>query len=156
MKENKAQTVIEELIKDCNQRGLALNAMDPTALKELKEDWFKILVGQPRKKKIKVIDIKNYDDDTQNIESVEQYIKEFILGDCQEIIEDVYGDEFPDEGFNCDLIFLLNERYYLAKIECGTRWESSRSARRNYIDGIKVLSVIPHGINSDVFDINFI
>lgn len=82
--------------------------------------------------------------------------KEFVNFDCDDLIEESYGDDLPDGGFDCKLYFLLKGKYYCVDISCGTRWEGGWSDRRNYIDGIEIKNITDFHLDEDKMTIKFI
>jgi len=159
MDKETAELIVDKIIDDLNgRRGCGIDSFDDEIQSEIRNSWINIaMVTKPIKKEvIKVIKAEYYDDDTQLVDNPHEYIKEFIHRDCNYQIEEAYGDELPDGGFDCKLYFLLNKKYYCIDINCGTRWEGGWSSRRNFIDGINIKSITDFSVDEEKMQIKFI
>lgn len=159
MNKETAELIVDKIINDLNdRRGCGIDSLDEDIQEEIRGSWIKFVMTTKavEKQEIKVINTEYYDDDAGLTENPHEYIKEFIHCDCDDLIKDTYGDEFPDGGFDCKLYFLLKEKYYCVDISCGTRWESSWSARKNYIDGIEIKEITEFHLDEDKMNIKFI
>lgn len=159
MDKETAELIVDKIIDDLNGRsGCGIDSFDDEIQEEIRNSWIKIAMTTKAIKKsiIKVIDAKAFDDEAELTDNPHEYIKEFIHCDCNDLIEESYGDEFPDGGFDCKLYFLLKEKYYCVEISCGTRWEGGWSNRKNFIDGIDIKAITDFIVDEDKFKIKFI
>lgn len=159
MDKETAELIVDKIIDDLNDRsGCGIDSFDDEIQEEIRNSWINIAMTTKtiNKSIIKVIDAKSYDDEAELTDNPHEYIKEFIHRDCNDQIEESYGDDFPDGGFNCKLYFLLKGKYYCVEISCGTRWEGGWSNRRNFIDGIDIKGITDFSVDEDKVKIKFI
>ncbi len=159
MDKETAKLIVDKIISDLNgRRGCGIDSFDDEIQDEIRNSWIDMTMTTRavKKEKIKVIKTECYDDDTALVGNPHKYIEDFINGDCEELIEESYGDKLPDGGFDLKLYFLLNKKYYCVDINCKTRWESGFSNRKNFIDSINIKSITDFDINEDKFKIEFI
>jgi hypothetical protein len=159
MDKETAELIVDKIINDLNgRRGCGIDSLDDGIQEEIRSSWVNIAMNTkaPKKQEIKVVNTEYYDDEAVLADNPYKYIEEFIHRDCNDQIEEAYGDDLPDGGFSCKLYFLINKKYYCANISCGTRWEGGWSSRRNYIDGININSIEDFIYNEDTMQIKFI
>lgn len=165
MKKQLATEIVNKIINDLNGRsGFDLNSLDNDIQEEIKTTWTNIVMNTKIKTKTK-INIRNLDNNIEfginhcglkpGFDNI-QYIKDYIKRDYDDVIEDLYGDDLPDGGFSLKLYFSIDTDYYMVDIYCKTRWESSWSSRRNFIDNIDIKNVEKILLDLNVYDIDYI
>jgi hypothetical protein len=159
MDKETAELIVDKIINELNgRRGCGIDSLDEDIQEEIRDSWIKIAMTTKALKKevIKVINAEAYDDDAVLADNPHEYIKEFIHRDSTDLIEESYGDDLPDRGFDCKLYFLLKGKYYCVDINCTTYWESSWSARKNYIENINIKGISDFNVDEDKVKIKFI
>lgn len=103
MDKETAELIVDKIINELNGRkGCGIDNLDEYIQEEIRDSWIKIAMTTKalKKEKIKVIKAEYYDDDAALTENPHEYIKEFIHLDSTDLIEESYGSELPDRGFD--------------------------------------------------------